>query len=176
MEMAIDREDFDFEVIEDDDIIPAKKTKRLCPRCSSEVTGRPNKIFCTSNCRKRHSEPKRNSYSSPTKRRENQEFFDRALRLGEGLYGIPPNQRLGYIKDLIDHARLGEDCQLQDILSNYKLLHPHPHNDRHLFPKHWRSYRTIAQATYNYCKRFWRKEVRLVVYNKVDYPYDGVME
>ncbi|MDG2298072.1 MAG: hypothetical protein P8L40_00470 [Planktomarina sp.] len=61
MEMAIDREDFDFEVIEDDDIIPAKKTNRLCPHCSSEVTGRPNKIFCTSNCRKRHSEPKRNS-------------------------------------------------------------------------------------------------------------------
>ena len=61
MEMAIDREDFGFEVIEDDNFTPAKKTKRLCLQCSSEVTDRPNKIFCTSNCRKRHSEPKRNS-------------------------------------------------------------------------------------------------------------------
>ena len=176
MEMAIDREDFDFEIFEDDNFTPVKKIKRLCPQCSSEVTGRPNKIFCTSNCRKRHSEPKRNSYSSPTKRRENQEFFDRALRLGEELYGIPPNQRLGFIKDLIDHARLGEDCQLQDILSNYKLLHPHPYHDTHLFPKHSRSYCTIAQATSNYCKRFWKADVRLVVYNRVGYPYSGVVK
>ena len=176
MEMAIDREDFDFEVIEDDNITPVKKTKRLCPQCSSEVTGRPNKIFCTSNCRKRHSEPTRNSYSSPTKRRENREFFDRALRLGEELYAVLPNQRLGFMKDLIDHARLGEDCQLQDILSNYKLLHPHPYHDTHLFPKHSRSYCTIAQATSNYCKRFWKADVRLVVYNRVGYPYSGVVK
>ena len=52
MEMAIDREDFDFEIFEDDDVTPVKKTERLCPQCSSEVTGRLNKIFCTPNCRK----------------------------------------------------------------------------------------------------------------------------
>jgi hypothetical protein len=48
MEMAIDREDFDFEIFEDDNFTPAKKTKRLCPQCSSEVTGRHNKIYFTS--------------------------------------------------------------------------------------------------------------------------------
>ena len=176
LQVAIDQKDFDFEVIEDDDFTPAKKTKRLCPQCNAEVTGRPNKTFCTTNCRKRHSEPTRNSYSSPTKRRENREFFDRALRLGEELYAIPPNQRLGLMKDLIDHARLGEDRQIQDILSNYVLLYPNPYQDFHLFPKRSRSYCTIAQAASNYCKRFWRKDVRLVVYNKVGYPYDGVVE
>ena len=62
MEMPVDREDFDFEVFETDDVTPAKKLQRLCPQCSSAVTGRPNKIFCTPNCRKRHSEPTRNSY------------------------------------------------------------------------------------------------------------------
>ena len=176
LEMSIDHDDFDFKVIEDDDFIPVKKTKRLCPQCSSEVTGRPDKTFCTPNCRKRHSEPTRNSHSSPTKRRENREFFDRALRLSEELYSIPPNQRLGFMKDLIDHARLGEDRQIQDILTNYVLLHPNPYQDFHLFPKRSRSYCTIAQAASNYCKRFWRKDVRLVVYNKVGYPYDGVVE
>ena len=175
-EMSIDHDNFDLEVIEDDDFTPIKKTKRLCPQCSSEVTGRPDKTFCTSNCRKRHSEPTRNSRSSPTKRRENREFFDRALRLSEELYSIPPNQRLGFMKDLIDHARLGEDRQIQDILTNYVLLHPNPYQDFHLFPKRSRSYCTIAQAASNYCKRFWRKDVRLVVYNKVGYPYDGVVE
>ena len=176
LEMTIDHEDFDIEVVEDENFISVKQTKRLCPQCSSAVTGRPNKVFCTSNCRKRHSEPTSNSVCSPTKRRENQELFDRALRLGEELYSIPPEQRLGFMKDLIDYARLGKDKKLQDILSNYKLLHPHPYYDTHLFPKRSRSYCTIAQATSNYCKRFWRKDVRLVVYNKVDYPYDGDVE
>jgi hypothetical protein len=82
MEMPVDREDFDFEVFETDDVIPAKKLQRLSPQCSSAVTGRPNKIFCTANCRKRHSELTRNSYTSPTKRRENREFFDRARNCG----------------------------------------------------------------------------------------------
>ena len=175
MEVPVDRKDFDFEVFETDDVTPAKKLQRLCPQCSSAVTGRPNKIFCMPNCRKRHSEPTRNSYISPTKRRENREFFDRALRLGEELYAVPPNQRLGFMKDLIDHARLGEDAQLRDILSNYVLLRPHPYYDTHLFPKHSRAYCTIAQAASNYCKKFWKADVKLVVYNRVPQPYDGVV-
>ena len=154
MEMPVDREDFDFEVFETDDVTRDKKPKRLCPQCSSAVTGRPNKIFCTPNCRKRHSEPTRNSYSSPTKRRENRDFFDRDLRLGEELYAVPPTQ---------------------DILSNYVLLHPHPYYDTHLFPKHSRAYCTIAQAASNYCKKFWKADVKLVVYNRVPQPYDGVV-
>ena len=131
------------------------------------MTGRPNKIFCTSNCRKRYSEPTRNSYTSPTKRQENRAVFDRALGLGQELYAVLPNQRLGLMKNLIDHARLGEDCQLQNILSNYKLLHPHPYHDTQLFPKYSRFYCTIAQATSNYYKRFWHADVRLVIYTRV---------
>ena len=30
MEMPVDREDFDFEVFETDDVTPAKKLQRLC--------------------------------------------------------------------------------------------------------------------------------------------------
>ena len=114
MEMPVDRDDFNFEVFETDDQNPIPKSKRLCPQCNGAVFGRRNKIFCSSNCRKRHSEPTRNSYSSPTKRRENSEFFDRALRLAVELYALPPNQRLGFMKDLMDYARLGEDPQLRD--------------------------------------------------------------
>ena len=39
MEMPVDREDFDFEVFETDDVTRDKKPKRLCPQCSSAVTG-----------------------------------------------------------------------------------------------------------------------------------------
>ena len=176
MEMPVDRDDFNFEVFETDDQNPIPKSKRLCPQCNGAVFGRRNKIFCTSNCRKRHSEPTRNSYSSPTKRRENSEFFDRALRLAVELYALPPNQRLGFMKDLIDYARLGEDPQLRDILSNYVLLHPHPYNDLHLFPRRSRAYCTIAQAASNYCKRFWRANVRDVVYGRAPEPPTGEVE
>jgi hypothetical protein len=176
MDMSNGREVFDFDVFESDNVTPQSKPQRLCPQCKSPVTGRPNKVFCNSNCRKRYSEPTRNSFSSATKRRENREFFDRAMRLAEELYGIPPNQRLGFMKDLIDYARLGEDRQLQDILSNYVLLHPNPYTDPHLFPKRSRAYCTITQAASNYCKRFWKSDVKLVVYNRVPEPYDGVVD
>ena len=41
------------------------------------------------------------------KRRENTELYDRAIRLTEMLYSIPPHERVGFMKDLIDRARLG---------------------------------------------------------------------
>ena len=149
---------------------------RKCQRCLKPILGRPNKLYCSSNCRKRHNEPKRNASYSPTKRREQLEFFDRALRLAECLYSIPPNQRLGFLKELVDLAREGDNGQLRLILTNYLLRHPNPIYDRHLFHRRNRAYPTIAQAVNYYCKRFWKADAKLVVYNKVPEPDDGVIE
>ena len=102
---------------------------RFCLRCKAPISGRPNKIYCSANCRKRSSEPTRNSFYSPTKRRENMEFFDRAKRLTEDLYQTRPPERLGYMKDLIEYARHGDDAQLKDILCNRILVKPHPVHD-----------------------------------------------
>ena len=146
---------------------------RFCLKCKAPISGRPNKIYCSANCRKRSSEPTRNSFYSPTKRRENMEFFDRAKRLAEDLYQTRPPERLGYMKDLIEYARHGGDSQLKDILCNRILLKPHPVHDRHLFYRRSRSYLTIAQAASNYCKRFWRANVRCVVYGLAQEPSDG---
>lgn len=146
---------------------------RCCIRCRMAIEGRLNKKFCSSNCRKRSSEPKRNSQESPTKRRENMEFFERAKRLAEELYLVPPPERLGFMSGLIAFARTQDDAQLKDILSNYILLHPHPKNDTFLFPKSSPSYCTIAQAASNYCKRYWRANVKDVVYWRVEEPDTG---
>ena len=86
MELPIDQKDFNNETFETLTSPKSQDEKRYRPQCNNIVVGRVNKKFCTSNCRKRHSEPKRNSQESPTKRRENAEFFDRALRLAEDLY------------------------------------------------------------------------------------------
>ena len=77
------------------------------------------------------------------------------------------------MKKLIDHARRGGDAQLRDILSNYKLLRPHPLEDRHLFHRRSRSYPTIAQAASRYCRRFWKADVREVVYGRAPQPPTG---
>ncbi len=146
---------------------------RQCSNCRVVITGRPNKIFCSTNCRKHYSEPQRNSFYSPTKRRENLEFFDRALRLAEVLYQTPPNQRLGFMKDLIDYARMGDDCELRNILCNPMLLRPNPYTQRFLFHRRPRAYCTISQAASNYCKRFWRANIQDVVFFKVSDPETG---
>ena len=155
-----------FDVIESDEI-------RQCPHCKAKVSGRPNKIYCSSNCRKRATEMKSNSQFSPTKRRENTEFFERALRLAEELYKTIPSQRLGFMKDLINYARTGNDCELRNILCNPMLLKPNPYTQRFLFYRRSREYCTISQAASNYCKRFWRANVKDVIFCNVPEPDTG---
>ena len=145
----------------------------VCPHCGHTFKYRTNKKFCSDNCRKRNNEGTNNSFLRKTKRRDNAMLFDRAMRLAEGLYTLPPIQRLGFVKDLIDVARQGEDAQLRDILSNHRLLHPNPKTETHLFYRGSRNYRTIAQVASNYCKMFWKANVRDVVYNRVQEPPTG---
>ena len=175
MEISVDRDD--FEIIDADDFTPDENNKiRTCPRCSALVQGRRNKIYCSSNCRKRHKEIKRNSFTSVSKRRENTEFFYRAVRLSEIYYCTPPAERLGFVKDLIDHARAGGDAQLRDILSNFKLLRPNPKEDLFLFYRRKPHHLTIAQVTARYCKRFWKANVKEVVYGRAPEPPTGEVE
>ena len=174
MVQILARSSDDICLIEDHET--TKPGKRKCPRCQEAVHGRSNKIFCSSNCRKRYNEPTRNSLFSVSKRRENMELFDRAMRLAECFYTTAPQFRLGFIKDIIDIAREGNDNQLRLILTNYCLLHPNPVQSPHLFFRRNRAYSTIAQVAQRYCKHFWKKDVKLVVYNKVPYPDDGIVD
>ena len=145
----------------------------VCLHCGHTFKYRSNKKFCSDNCRKRNNEGTNNSFLRKTKRRDNAMLFDRAMRLAEGLYTLPPIQRLGFVKDLIDVARQGEDAQLRDILSNYRLLRANPKTETHFFYRGSRDYRTIAQVASNYCKRYWLAEVKDVVYNRVPEPPTG---
>ena len=153
-----------------------KAPKRLCEYCKKHIEGRPNKRFCSSNCRKRFSEPKRNARNSPTKRRENTELFDRAFKLSEALYSLPISERLGYMKELIDRAREHDDKQLRDILSNFYLLKANCSREPWLFYRRSWQNPTIAQAARNYCKRFWHSNVKDVVYGKTSDPDDGLID
>jgi len=154
----------------------AGPAQRVCPKCQTKLKGRPNKRFCSSNCRKSASKLKQNSQTSKSKRQENTRLFERAQRLAELLYSIPPSKRLGFMKDLIDVAKSGNDNHLRLVLTNYMLLHPHPINDDYLFHRESHTFCTIAQAANNYCKRFWKADVKKVVYNKVPEPETGELD
>ena len=164
-----------FHPIEDENDFPNSKDRR-CPRCGTLVSGRPNKIYCSGNCRKRHRECKRNAALSMAKRRENAELYDRAKRLTEMLYLTPPMERLGFMKDLIDIARAGQDAQLRDILSNQTLIKLSWSDKQKYLHRNRSDYCTISQAASNYCKRFWKANVREVVYGRAPEPPTGVVK
>ena len=130
--------------------------------------------FCRATCRKAHS---RRQHTHPVlgsrvKRRKNAEFFDTARRMGETYYSLPVTERLGHIKGLVDEARAG-NTQLRELLSNRKLMHLHPKNDRWMFPNGNPAYSTIAQVAQAYCWRFWGENVGDVVYGRVPEPPTG---
>lgn len=85
----------------------------FCLRCNRGFSYRSNKKFCSSNCRKRYCEGTANSGLSPKKRAENTMLFDRAQRLGEVFYSKKIDERLGFLKEMIDLARSGQDNHLR---------------------------------------------------------------
>jgi len=143
-----------------------------CLHCLKPFKYRKSKMYCSSNCRQYACRPKQNSQCSVTKRRKNLMLFDKAMRLAEILYSLPPQERLGFIKTLIDEARAG-NISLREILSNHMLRHPDPNKDRWMFYRGSWAYCTIAQAAQNYCKRYWHQDVSDVVYCRCPEPPTG---
>ena len=94
---------------------------RHCPNCGHPICGRPNKKFCSANCRKRSSEPLQNSYESSEKKKRNLVLFDSASRLAEIYFQKPPIERLALMRDYVTMAREG-NTKMREILSNSYLM------------------------------------------------------
>ena len=145
----------------------------FCCVCGTTIQSqRSTKKYCSSNCRQKANRNQQNSVSSKTKARTNAEFFDRAKRLAEDLYTLPPEKRLGFMQTLIAEARAG-NTKLREVLTNQKLLRPNPIEEKHLFHRSEPTYCTIAQAAQYYCKRYWKANVDDVAYNRVEEPKTG---
>lgn len=157
------------QVIED---LGIQQDYKNCENCEKEFLYRKNKRFCSANCRKYANRPTQNGRESPTKKRDLLERYDLAILLGERLYDLKPEQRLGFVKDLIERARNGE-TQLRHVLSNPRMRNVDPIWEVHKLPRKSKTYYTIAQAANNYCKRFWKANVWEVVACKVPEPETG---
>lgn len=161
---------------------PTKQSKSndaSCAHCGKSFRrARRNQVHCSPRCRKAHSQKTRrmenpiNSRTSPTKRRREQEFFELSLRIAERLYGLPVGERLGFMQNLIEEARMGNTA-MREILSNRYLLKAN-RSKPYLFHRRCPSaYFTIAQAAERYCRKFWRASVRDVVYGLAPEPPTG---
>jgi len=90
----------------------------FCCVCGTTIQSqRTTKKYCSANCRQKANRNQQNSASSTTKARTNAEFFDRAKRLAEVLYTLPPEKRLGFMQQLIGEARAG-NTKLREVLTN----------------------------------------------------------
>ena len=154
--------------------LESETAKRVCQNltCTNTFSPRGNaKKYCSPKCRQYGNRAKQNSLHSPTKARTNYELFETARRMADTLYGLPPFERLGYMKDLIDEARAG-NTQLRELLTNYYLRNPPPECDYLYGQGKYFNY-TIAQAANAYCWHFWGTHVNNVVRNKCDDPETG---
>lgn len=142
-----------------------------CPQCLSQFPYRSNKKYCGATCRQYGNRNKQNSQDSRDKARENYELFDTARLMADRLYDLPPFERLGHLKELIDEAR-GGNTKLRNLLSNYYLRHPNK-SDEWLHARGSRQYSTIAQAANAYCWEYWGTHVTDVAYNRCDEPETG---
>ena len=150
-----------------------REKEGLCLRCGSSFFYRSNKKFCTANCRKRYSEHKANSKCSNKKRTENERLFERAARLGEEYYKVPPQERLGFIKDIIDLARSGQDQHLRLVLSNLVLLQANRESPRNYFIGNRYHNSNIAKIANQYCRHFWNAGIKAVAYGTAPEPDTG---
>ena len=145
----------------------------FCCVCGTTIQSqRSTKKYCSANCRQKANRNQQNSASSKTTARTNAEFFDRAKRLAEELYALPPEKRLGFIQSLIAASRAG-NTKLREVLTNQKLLRPNPLEEKHLFYRSEPTFCTIAQAAQYFCKRYWKANVADVAYNRVKEPDTG---
>jgi hypothetical protein len=93
------------------------------------------------------------------------------MTLTEMLYMTRPDERLGFVKDIIDDARSGNK-KLRQLLTN-KFVLGAGEGEMYLFWRRRRDYPNISKAANAYCRKFWDAGIVEVVNNLVPEPETG---
>jgi len=126
---------------------------RFCRHCKIPISGRPNKKFCSSNCRKRFSEVIQNSFESREKKKRNYVLFDSAARLAKIYVQHSPFERLGLMQNYISMAREG-NTKMREMLSNVYLRDSKNDYGNSYKGKRGRSYGSLAATCERYCRYY----------------------
>lgn len=150
-----------------------------CPHCGGRFPFRRNKRFCSATCRKLNSQQQArslrpaNASNSRSIRRDQEELFDLAMRMAERLYTMPPGQRLGYVKEVVDLARSGRCPKVRKVLTLPALIRPDKSRKGLFWRRSPATYCTISQAADFYCRKFWGAGVVDVVRGVASEPSTG---
>jgi hypothetical protein len=90
----------------------------------------------------------------------------------ERLYVTRPEERLGFVQELITQARNG-DMDIRSMLTNRFFLGASFQDRPWLFYRRSWNYPNIAKAAHAYCRKFWGASVESVVENRVPEPETG---
>jgi len=94
------------------------------------------------------------------------------MRLAEEYYALPPQERLGNLKNMIELAR-AQPGRLRSLLVNRMLLKPSRSNKRLFVRRLPYNYFTISELADRYCRRFWNAGVHDVLFGRVEEPPTG---
>lgn len=148
-------------------------TPRVCPICQAHfMQRRKDAQFCSRSCQKNSARGPRTIRESPAERRRNSDHYSRTMELAAHLYGLPPHERLGFMKQLVDAAR-SHDSQLRSSFTDPKLLRAGRKEPWWFYRRSPRVYLTISQAAHSYCKKFLNAGIRHVLSPKFQEPETG---
>jgi hypothetical protein len=135
---------------------------KCCLLCKSpfEAT-RKDKRFCSRKCQKKSSNnaargPQDNKTSSVSRKR-NEQHYNLSYSLAETYYTTPPQERLGFLKELVDVARFTEsprDKHIKNVLTHKALTYPNRQKKNLFYRGMPFTYCTISELVNRYCKRF----------------------
>lgn len=142
-----------------------------CPRCKTEfVATRKDKKFCSRSCQKKSSNNAtrgpRDNKTSRTSRKRNEQHFSLSYSLAETYYNTPPQERLGFLKELVDAARFPEsprDKHIRNVLTHKALMYPDRREPSLFYRGMPFTYCTISELVNRYCKRFLLASSRTVL-------------
>ncbi len=135
--------------------------KGVCLNCGDMFKYRANKTFCSPKCRMSHHKAQIRETSKGSGRvssnkmtieevRNREEEYALLHVLAEKLYTLKPSQRLGYIEDILQIAKVQRGGLLRRVLCNKTFIYPNPNKTRLFYRQSPKSYCTFPQA----CNRY----------------------
>ena len=132
-----------------------------CRNCGDLFKYRSNKTFCSPKCRKSHHKSQIRETAKGSGRvssnqmtrdevRNREEEYALLHVLAEKLYTLAPSERLGYVEDILQIAKVQRGGLLRRVLSNRTFIYPDPDKTRLFYRQSPKSYCTFPQA----CNRY----------------------
>lgn len=121
-----------------------------CPGCGASFTPkRSNQAYCSRLCQRKASRNSARGNRSAENKQRSWKHYERAARLTEMIYSVPPHERLGMMQHILSF--IPHDAGLRNILTDPEL---------HMKPPKADSRKNVTKAADAYTKKFFGLSIR----------------